>query len=69
MVEPVFEVNKMLRSRPWKRYTCPEISISISDILNLITAFGGFSDVEFTSSKRSFGKEMKKENVFNLYNQ
>lgn len=62
MVEPVFEVHKMLRSRP---YNCPEISISISDILNLITAFGGFSDVEFTSSKRSLGKEIKIENVFN----
>lgn len=59
MVEPVFEVNKMLRSRPWKGYTCPEISISISDILNLITAFGDFFDVEFTSSKRSLGKEIK----------
>lgn len=59
MVGAVFEVNKMLRSRSWKGYTCPEISISISDILDLITAFEGFSGVEFTSSKRSFGKEIK----------
>lgn len=61
MVEPVFEVDKMLRCRPWKGYTCPEISISISDILNFITAFGGFFMLSLQAVKDLLEKKLKYE--------